>query len=69
MSKNSFQWFGLKAEGLIVILIGVGLLLHFKGDIYPIGEIAIVIGFGLIIADAIVTIQDKYWESKRRTYR
>jgi|GEM_PF-4011466 len=67
--KNSIQWFGIKSEGLIAILLGVGVFLHYENTLFPMGEIAIGAGIILIIVDVVITIQDKYWESKRRWYR
>lgn len=66
--KNSFQWFGVKSEGLLAILLIAGMILHFKNTLYPMGEIAIGSAMLLIFADVAVTIQDKYRESKRRLW-
>lgn len=63
--KYSLQWLGIKAEGLITVLFGMGAILHFTNVMYPIGSITMILAIIFLAIDIIITLDDKAKKIKR----
>lgn len=63
--KYLFQWFGLKGEGLITVLFGMGVALYFLKIFNPAGGIIMIVAAILLIIDIAIIINDKAIRSKR----
>lgn len=57
--KYSFEGFGLKGEGLLVILFIMGLILHFFGIFVSLGKFLIILTVVLMIFEKIISIFHK----------
>jgi hypothetical protein len=68
MENQFFQGFGLKLEGVVALLFGFGVVMHYLKLPYSAGDIVMILATVLQLVYACVFIDYKYKKGKRENW-